>query len=503
MDSPSTSRHAVWIDPLAAASRACVHAFASAGWRLTSLAEPAQCEERASDQPSVDAFIVRLDDEALRGERAASELGVLASRGLLICRVPAGRLDLAALAGRCGAAHVLSTDPCPDADWIGLLERLVETGARAARSAPRGRSRRPAVFVDPISQKLLALARRVAQAEVTTLLVGPTGTGKEVMARVLHDASPRAGGPFVAFNCAALPEQLVEDLLFGHERGAFTGAHREHRGLFEQAQGGTLFLDEIGDMPIALQSKLLRVLQERSLTRLGGSALIPVDVRVVAATAKDLRGAIAERSFREDLFYRIATFQLRIAPLRDRPGDILPMAQVFLARMPERLGLPWQLSPQAGQVLLQHEWPGNVRELENVIQRAVVLTSQARITPECLMFDDDEGLGTQAHETSPSLEPQAASSAPHMTPEVQSTPEAHTMPGVSAGDTAPAIGDLSLTIRRSEMQIIQATLAACTSRAEAAQRLGISPRTLRYKLAQWRAQGAQIPADALQQGSAP
>jgi two-component system response regulator FlrC len=339
----------------------------------------------------------------------------------------------------------------------------------------------------------LALARRVAQAEVTTLLVGPTGTGKEVMARVLHDASPRAGGPFVAFNCAALPEQLVEDLLFGHERGAFTGAHREHRGLFEQAQGGTLFLDEIGDMPIALQSKLLRVLQERSLTRLGGSGLIPVDVRVVAATAKDLRAAIAERSFREDLFYRIATFQLRIAPLRDRPGDILPLAQVFLAKMPERLGMTWQLSTQAGQLLLQHDWPGNVRELENVVQRAVVLTSQACITPESLLFDDevglgDDSLGAQAQEARPSLESQTPLPATNDIP---------------VGGSEPAIGDLSLTIRRNEMQIIQATLAACASRAEAAQRLGISPRTLRYKLAQWRAQGLLNPAEALQQGSAP
>jgi two-component system response regulator FlrC len=493
MDSPSLLRHAVWIDPLAAASRACVQAFASAGWRLTSLGELAQGEDRASDQRSADAFIVRLEDEALRGEPVESELSALASRAPLVCRVPAGRLDLAAFAGRCGAAHVLPIDLGAETDWTALLGRLAETGARPSRFAHRDRSRRAAVFVDPTSQKLLALARRVAQAEVTTLLVGPTGTGKEVMARVLHDASPRAGGPFVAFNCAALPEQLVEDLLFGHERGAFTGAHREHRGLFEQAQGGTLFLDEIGDMPIALQSKLLRVLQERSLTRLGGSGLIPVDVRVVAATAKDLRAAIAERSFREDLFYRIATFQLRIAPLRDRPGDILPLAQVFLAKMPERLGMTWQLSTQAGQLLLQHDWPGNVRELENVVQRAVVLTSQACITPESLLFDDevglgDDSLGAQAQEARPSLESQTPLPATNDIP---------------VGGSEPAIGDLSLTIRRNEMQIIQATLAACASRAEAAQRLGISPRTLRYKLAQWRAQGLLNPAEALQQGSAP
>jgi two-component system response regulator FlrC len=405
-----------------------------------------------------------------------------------VCRVPAGRLDLAAFAGRCGAVHVIAADHREQADWLALLERLCATGTRLAPPARRAQPRRPAVFVDPSSQKLLALARRVAQAEVTTLLVGPTGTGKEVMARVLHDASPRAAAPFVAFNCAALPEHLVEDLLFGHERGAFTGAHREHRGLFEQAQGGTLFLDEIGDMPVALQSKLLRVLQERSLTRLGGTALIPIDVRVVAATARDLRAAMADRTFREDLFYRIATFQLRIAPLRDRPGDILPLAQVFLSKLPDPLGMAWQLAPEAAQRLMQHDWPGNVRELENVIQRAVVLAAPPRITAEALLFDDDDASGRRAQWVCASDEPGPATDA---------------RSEASLAETPEAFGELSLAIRRNEMQIIQATLAACASRAEAAQRLGISPRTLRYKLAQWRAQGFRIPADTLHQESTP
>jgi len=199
------------------------------------------------------------------------------------------------------------------------------------RAAPAEPGVRNAVFVDPASRHLLALAQRVAQAEVTTLLVGPTGAGKEVLARVLHEASPRARGPFVALNCAAMPEHLIEDLLFGHDKGAFTGAHRDHKGLFEQAQGGTLFLDEIGEMPVLLQSKLLRVLQERQLTRLGGQSTVALDVRVVAATNKDLRQAMAAREFREDLYYRIATFRLQLLALSERRGDILPLALQCLA----------------------------------------------------------------------------------------------------------------------------------------------------------------------------
>jgi two-component system response regulator FlrC len=493
MDSPSPPRHAVWIDPLAAPSRSCIQACARAGWRLSHLTHLTPSELAPTDPSVIDVHIVRLPDDGVLDDRAQADLTALAARGPLVCCVPAGRLDLAATAGRCGAAHVLA-DQSTDADWFALLRRLHESGARATTTSRRTPPRRPAVFVDPSSQKLLALARRVAQAEVTTLLVGPTGTGKEVMARVLHDASPRAAAPFVAFNCAALPEHLVEDLLFGHERGAFTGAHREHRGLFEQAQGGTLFLDEIGDMPVALQSKLLRVLQERSLTRLGGSALIPVDVRVVAATARDLRTAISDRSFREDLFYRIATFQLRIAPLRDRPGDILPLAQVFLSKIPERLGQPWQIAPDAAQRLLQHDWPGNVRELENVMQRAVVLTAQAWITTEALLFDDDASVQRADRLPGP---------CEFTAPDEAQAPEAAAESSEVGGDLSQVGGDLSQAVRRNEMQIIQATLAACASRAEAAQRLGISPRTLRYKLAQLRAQGFRLPAEALQQGSAP
>ena len=364
---------------------------------------------------------------------------------------------------------------------------------------------RRAVFVDPASRHLLALAQRVSAADVTTLLVGPTGAGKEVMARVLHESSPRRAGPFVAVNCAVLPEQLIESQLFGHDKGAFTGAQRSHKGLFEQAEGGTLFLDEIGEMPFHLQAKLLRVLQERQVTRLGSEASVPVNVRLVAATNRDLRQAIASREFREDLYYRIATFRLRLLPLAQRPGDILPLAVQFVSahRCP---GAEWQFTPQAQQMLVQYAWPGTVRELENVMRRAVVISPDGVIGPAQLMFDDwlDDGpLPTPAAVSHPMVH--AAQIADAFVPAVlaPSFPvpcaealETHDVfQATESSELMSTPADLHSAVRQNEHQIILATLAATSSRNEAAQRLGISPRTLRYKLAQLRAQGLSMPAD--------
>jgi len=362
------------------------------------------------------------------------------------------------------------------------------------------------------------------------LLVGPTGSGKEVLARVLHEASGRARGPFVALNCAAMPENLIEDMLFGHEKGAFTGAHREQKGLFEQAQGGTLFLDEIGEMPMHLQSKLLRVLQERQLTRLGGQTTIALNVRIVAATNKDLKQAIVDREFREDLYYRIATFRMRLLPLRERPGDIIPLALQCLMQHDKK---PWQLHPQAQNQLLQYPWPGNVRELENVMRRAMVLCTDHVVTPAHLMFDDWLTASAPAPSSAtvpatshspwssplPPSEPIAAaafSPAPHLPPLAQQfmaesvqamglneqmdarpalqAPWASAdtaQPHPSALSEAPAAPttDLHSAARMNEHQVIMATLAATPSKTEAAKRLGISPRTLRYKLAQLREHG--------------
>jgi two-component system response regulator FlrC len=279
-----------------------------------------------------------------------------------------------------------------------------------------------------------------------------------------------------------MPDHLIEDMLFGHEKGAFTGAVKEHRGLFEQAQGGTVFLDEIAELPIHLQAKLLRVLQERQLVRLGGERPLELDVRVVAATNRDLRAATASREFREDLYFRLSTFKLRVPPLRERPGDILPLAARLLMRHAEG-GRALSVSPQAQACLLGHVWPGNVRELENVVLRALVLCAGEVIQPEHLMFDDAapdpttapapwqssgrDGLPAAAAQTS---EPAAGSALP-----LPWAAGEHALPEQAAS--------LHQAVQMSEQQLIQAAIQSTYSRLEAARKLGISPRTLRYKLA--------------------
>lgn len=248
------------------------------------------------------------------------------------------------------------------------------------------------IAADPASMQLTAVAGRVAQADVTVLINGPTGTGKEVMARFIHAHSPRADKPFVAINCAAIPENMLEAMMFGHEKGAFTGASVANKGLFRAADGGTLLLDEISEMPIGLQSKLLRVLQERCVTPLGVQKEIAVDVRVIATTNRDMAEEVRRNNFREDLFYRLNVFPLETLPLRDRPHDILPLAVGLLRRHAEGTAMiPW-MTPEAVDVLERHDWPGNVRELENVIQRALVLHVNGCITPADIILDTGRSL---------------------------------------------------------------------------------------------------------------
>jgi len=332
---------------------------------------------------------------------------------------------------------------------------------------------RDVVYVDPVSRNLLALAQRVALANVNVLIEGPTGAGKEVLARVLHESSVVARGPFVGLNCAALPEHMMEDLLFGHEKGAFTGAVKDHRGVFEQAQGGTLFLDEIGELPMHLQSKLLRVLQERTLTRLGSERPVALNVKIVAATNKNLRDAIAQREFREDLYFRLSTFKLRIPPLRERKGDILPMVVRMLARnCAHTQTQPWELTPDAQHALLDYSWPGNVRELENVVQRAMVISGDHVIDLPHLMFDD-------------SINPLDFMGGIDLAgPRPAYAHDSFDRPAAQPALAMPQ--SLHATVKSSEFSVIQAALMESKSREEAAQKLGISPRTLRYKLARLR-----------------
>ena len=254
---------------------------------------------------------------------------------------------------------------------------------RPAHGAPQS----DPVACAPSSRRLVDLARRVALSDCTVLVVGESGTGKEVLARYIHRRSPRGGQPFVAVNCAAIPENMLEAMLFGYERGSFTGAHASHPGKFEQAQGGTLLLDEVTEMPLGLQAKLLRVLQEREVERLGSRMPVSLDVRVIATTNRRLREDVAAGRFREDLYYRLNVFPLAIAPLRLRRDDVLPLAmQLLTARCRPGEPIP-ALSAEAAHLLLTYGWPGNVRELDNLLQRALILVNGPVIRPEHIQFE--------------------------------------------------------------------------------------------------------------------
>ncbi len=483
---------ALWLDPEKPLSPEHSQALHASGWALMPVNTLEALVSHATDAAVV---VLHLGTDVSRLKAVQQLLQEAGLATPVVARVERQELELAVEASQCGALAVLAADDARSASWLRLHTHLSTHAAR-----PMVQPIRNVVFVDPASQHLLALAKKVAQADVTALLVGPTGSGKEVMARVLHEASARARSPFVALNCAAMPENLIEDMLFGHEKGAFTGAHREQKGLFEQAQGGTLFLDEIGEMPMHLQSKLLRVLQERQLTRLGGQSVIQLNVRIVAATNKDLKQAIAEREFREDLYYRIATFRMRLLPLAERPGDIIPLAMQSLLQQDKK---PWQLHPQAQMQLLQYPWPGNVRELENVMRRAMVLCTDYVVTPAHLMFDD----WLNASGTAPAPLPMSAAPAPVPAPTPASALEEmssanHTEQFMAAArenlglpkqDTPEQPSSLPIDLhsaaRMNEHQVIMATLASTPSKTEAAKRLGISPRTLRYKMAQLREHG--------------
>jgi two-component system response regulator FlrC len=312
------------------------------------------------------------------------------------------------------------------------------------------------VAVDNSSLLILDLARRVAATDCTVLIVGESGTGKEVLARLIHRASPRAKSNFVAVNCAAIPENMLEAMLFGYEKGSFTGAHASHAGKFEQAQGGTLLLDEITEMPLSLQAKLLRVLQEREVERIGGTDALPLDVRVLATTNRNLRGEVAAGRFREDLYYRLNVFPLALSPLRDRRDDILPLATHLLAQRARAGQRIPALSADVAHMLLTYTWPGNVRELDNLLQRALVLNDGNVIEAEHILFEK---------------QPTHIDIGADESPMLQQTRE-----------------------RAERDVILEALRTAHGSRREVAEKLGISPRTLRYKLARIRSTGVDVPA---------
>ena len=362
-----------------------------------------------------------------------------------------GSIEQAVTAMREGAVDYL-VKPFEAEVLISKVSQLLE---------PRAVTSGEMVAVDHTSRELLRLAERVAVSEVTVLISGESGTGKEVLAQFIHRHSPCHKGPFVAINCAAIPENMLEAMLFGYEKGAFTGAHKANPGKFEQAEGGTLLLDEISEMTLGLQAKLLRVLQEREVERLGATDAIKLNVRVLATSNRDMRRAVSAGEFREDLYYRLNVFPLHLAPLRDRPGDVLAIAQVLIARAAEAQHRQTPvLARSAAERLASHDWPGNVRELDNTMQRALVLQTGELIEARDLHLESDPNTATLNHDNA---------------------------------DDAPADGLGDELRSREHRLILDMLMAESGNRKTAAEKLGISPRTLRYKLAKMRDAGLCVP----------
>jgi DNA-binding NtrC family response regulator len=327
------------------------------------------------------------------------------------------------------------------------------------------------LFRDQGMARVVQLADQIAPSDASVLITGESGTGKEVMAKYLHGKSRRAGRAFISVNCAAIPENLLESELFGHEKGAFTGAVARRIGKFEEASGGTLLLDEISEMDVRLQAKLLRAIQERLIDRVGGSRPVPVDIRIIATSNRNLADAVRQGTFREDLLFRLNVVNLKLPPLRERPGDVIALANHFVGKYAKANGLPARvLTEQAQQALLRAPWPGNVRELENTLHRAVLLAQGNEIGPEAIVMPDGAGLSDVVRTAS--IATQAAQVADSIS---------RTMVGRTVADV--------------ERDLILETLDhVLGNRTHAANILGISIRTLRNKLNQYSDEGTFVPA---------
>ncbi|WP_375739187.1 sigma-54-dependent response regulator transcription factor FleR [Pseudomonas boanensis] len=430
------------------------------------------CAEAALVALGEEPFGLMISDVNMPGMDGHQLLGIVRQRlpQLPVLLMTAyGAVERAVEAIRQGAADYLVKPFEPNT--------LLELVARHALGRMSVADQDGPVALEPASRQLLDLAARVARSDSTVLISGESGTGKEVLARYIHQQSPRAAKPFIAINCAAIPDNMLEATLFGHEKGAFTGAIACAPGKFELADGGTILLDEISEMPIGLQAKLLRVLQEREVERVGARRPINLDIRVLATTNRDLAGEVAAGRFREDLYYRLSVFPLAWRPLRERPADILPLAERLLAKHVKKMNHgAVRFSVEAQAALVAHAWPGNVRELDNAVQRALILQQGGSIQPQDLCLTAPIGMAV-------------APIAPLMV--VPVTVPMATMPAAPV-EAAGGLGD---DLRRHEFQMIIDTLRSERGRRkEAAERLGISPRTLRYKLAQMRDAGMDVEA---------
>lgn len=403
----------------------------------------------------------RIDIAALIAANDAERIHV----PVVACGVDADAKE-AADAIRAGAKEFIPLPP--EADLIAAVLSAVADDER------------PMISADPAMKSVIQLADQVARSEASILITGESGVGKEVMARYLHTHSRRADKAFISVNCAAIPDNLLESELFGHEKGAFTGAVARRIGKFEEADGGTLLLDEISEMDARLQAKLLRAIQERVIDRVGGSKPVPVNIRIIATSNRDLAKSVAEGTFREDLLYRLNVVNLRLPSLRERPGDIAVLADHFVKKYAAANGVPPRaIGPEARRALVAHRWPGNVRELENAMHRAVLLASGSEIDVEAIRLPDGR---------------------PLLGGEGASTPAASTYDAGVAGQAAQAADAVTRsfvgqTVAEMEKTLILDTLSHCLgNRTHAATILGISIRTLRNKLNEYADQGTPIPA---------
>ncbi len=421
-------------------------------------AESGEAALQLLSKTGVDMVVSDVNMGAMNGHELLARLNQLYPSLPVLLMTAYADVNSAVNAMRSGAVDYLVKPFKPQA--------LVESVKRYAGSVGALSDQQP-IAEEPSSKELLALARKVAVTEFTVLISGESGTGKEVLARYIHANSSCADGPFVAINCAAIPENMLEATLFGHEKGAFTGAYSSNPGKFEQANGGTILLDEVSEMAPGLQAKLLRVLQEREVERVGGKKVIPLNVRVIATTNRDLLEYVAEGKFREDLYYRLSVFPLQWQPLRERQSDIVPLAERLLVHHGQKMNKSGViLNQQAKQSLLEYPWPGNVRELDNVIQRALILQRDDQVTPADLMLSGSIAVVK---------------------------PSVITPPAAVVGEAADSAADLEKGMKNHEYQLIVDALKLERGRKkQAAEKLGISPRTLRYKLAKMRESGFDL-----------
>ena len=362
-------------------ARMLTAALEEEGYAVTACAD-AESGLRALEDDTFDLALTDLKLPGKSGVDLVERAGEIAPRVPVVVLTAFGTVETAVKAMKLGAVDFLEK-PVELDELFALVRSLVIPGEEEAEVFQADPESPPIVGSHPRLRSAIRLLERVAPTDATVLLTGESGTGKELFARNLHALSPRSPGPFVAVNCAALPEALMESELFGHQKGAFTGAHRRQRGRFERAEEGTLFLDEIGELSLAVQSKILRVLEERTYEPVGGGGIRKADVRLAAATNRPLEAMVEEGRFRSDLYFRLEVFPIHLPPLRDRPDDIPRLARHLLGHLAERHGVEPPVLSQVGEEALQEvPWPGNVRQLKNLLERAVILYPAARLGPE-------------------------------------------------------------------------------------------------------------------------